>query len=389
MQAMEELGYFSPDGQSCSEIGQWVDSITGFSSEDAVAPLWGSIQVIGPPDVYPIYGNSELTWAPHKNSRDDDEYIQVMFAEPVLVTGVDVYETWNSGFTTRILAFDGQNWVTLWSTSTPVFIEEVRVHNPTLEVSGFLTREIKVHGDCRPSNSSIEIDAIQLRGYSASCGCVEISQWAQTLTDFSSEEPNTLWMASQVLGVSDAYPSSSESMGKAWKQTSSNLGNDEYIQMRYNNHVYVTGVDVYETYRPGSVKNIDAFDGSSWVTLWSNPTPIPTAETAQIFTPVLNTPYVYTNELRVRVDCQAGGVTDSVQLDAVQLRGYSCEQTCELLAQWVQSVADFSSEVSNVDWAATKVIGAPNVHPSYGDLSEAWAQSVKDENQYIQVIKLH
>ncbi|XP_052785546.1 uncharacterized protein LOC128221129 [Mya arenaria] len=49
-----------------------------------------------------------------------------------------------------------------------------------------------------------------------------------------------------------------------------------------------------------------------------------------------------------------------------------------LVFQWVQSVLNFSSEYSNPNWAASQVIGAPDVYPAYGDIGQAWAAASAD-----------
>lgn len=58
----------------------------------------------------------------------------------------------------------------------------------------------------------------------------------------------------------------------------------------------------------------------------------------------------------------------------------------DYVAQWVSEVVEYSSQYDSVHWGADKIIGTPVVYPRYGDIFGAWAQGIRDENQYI-VIK--
>ena len=45
---------------------------------------------------------------------------------------------------------------------------------------------------------------------------------------------------------------------------------------------------------------------------------------------------------------------------------------CTPEMQWVAAVTAFSSQYSEADWAASQVVGAPDVYPSYGDYIGSW-----------------
>jgi hypothetical protein len=73
----------------------WAASVLGVSSEYS-ATSWSAQQVLGPPDVYPATGDNPHAWA----SLEADavtEYIEVGFAQPVVMCELQIYETLNPG----------------------------------------------------------------------------------------------------------------------------------------------------------------------------------------------------------------------------------------------------------------------------------------------------
>jgi hypothetical protein len=71
----------------------WASSVRGFSSQYSQGS-WSAAQVLGPPDVYPAYGDNAKAWA-SLGADDRDEWIEVGFDRPGAISGVEVYETFN------------------------------------------------------------------------------------------------------------------------------------------------------------------------------------------------------------------------------------------------------------------------------------------------------
>lgn len=78
----------------------WATSVIEFSTQYSENG-WSAQQVLGPPDVYPAYGDIVRAWA-SKGADDRDEFIEVGFERPGPVSGVEVYETYNPGAIDRI-----------------------------------------------------------------------------------------------------------------------------------------------------------------------------------------------------------------------------------------------------------------------------------------------
>jgi hypothetical protein len=54
--------------------------------------------------------------------------------------------------------------------------------------------------------------------------------------------------------------------------------------------------------------------------------------------------------------------------------------------QWAATVRGFSSQYSEANWSAQRVLGAPDVYPQHGDLVNAWAsKSADDADEWIEV----
>jgi hypothetical protein len=78
----------------------WATTVIEFSTQYSDNG-WSAQQVLGPPDVYPAYGDIVRAWA-SKGADDRDEFIEVGFARPGLISAVEVYETYNPGAIDRI-----------------------------------------------------------------------------------------------------------------------------------------------------------------------------------------------------------------------------------------------------------------------------------------------
>jgi hypothetical protein len=79
---------------------EWASSVRAVSSEYA-QDRWSAREALGPPDVYPRSGDEPHAWA----SRDPDapfEFIEVGFATPRRVHGIQVVETYSPGAITEV-----------------------------------------------------------------------------------------------------------------------------------------------------------------------------------------------------------------------------------------------------------------------------------------------
>jgi hypothetical protein len=153
------------------------------------------------------------------------------------------------------------------------------------------------------------------------------------------------WQANQLVGEADFYPSYGDT-ALGYDLSAENSGK-EFIEIKFPNPVYVTGFELYETYKPGATYRISTTqkydddntiaccgedfpsggncDGrpacstdTTWNTVWSG-TASNTADTATIFSPNL-CPYAYQTQF-VRLDLDTAAASGWNNFDAAKVFG--------------------------------------------------------------------
>jgi hypothetical protein len=144
-----------------SVISQWVKQVLAFSSEYAG---WPATNVVGPSNTYPQYGDLKTAWAPNAKTGTK-EFLELQFEKPVLITGIEIYETYNPGAIVKIAAKVNNDWVELYSgASQQATLPQVsRIFSPTLK-TGVVSDTIRLDLDTTASQAWSEIDAVKLIG---------------------------------------------------------------------------------------------------------------------------------------------------------------------------------------------------------------------------------
>ena len=83
------------------------------------------------------------------------------------------------------------------------------------------------------------------------------TQWAITATA-SSEYGGGDWSAKQMLGQPDFYPNYGDD-GRAWAPSAINNGL-QWVELGFEEAVYVESVDIYETFNPGAIVKVELID---------------------------------------------------------------------------------------------------------------------------------
>ncbi|KAH3862058.1 speckle-type POZ protein-like [Dreissena polymorpha] len=143
-----------------------------------------------------------------------------------------------------------------------------------------------------------------------------ISQWVHRVNRFSSQYDPSSWNADQVTGPPKVYPKYGDIVG-TWAQGTRN--SDEYIEVEFEEAVYVTGLEIYETYHAGGVKAVKGREQEgAWHTLYTA-SRIENIQSSRVFTPQLESLNIRIKQLRIEVDCTICG--SWVEIDAVKLLG--------------------------------------------------------------------
>ncbi len=143
-----------------------------------------------------------------------------------------------------------------------------------------------------------------------------VEQWAVDV-EATSQYSDGEWSAAQVSGEPDT-PDAGD-FATAWAADSADAG-IEQLTLGYPQAVVPTGIEIYESYNPGAVVTVEAYDidGDAWVVLWEG-----TADTAgqesAVFSPPLTAPDFATTVIRIAVDETA--VEGWNEIDAVKLIG--------------------------------------------------------------------
>jgi hypothetical protein len=142
------------------------------------------------------------------------------------------------------------------------------------------------------------------------------SQWATDATA-SSQYGEDTYSGLQATGPTDT-PNAGD-FGTAWASQDPD-GGVETLELTYEVPVRPTGVAVYESYNPGAITTIEAFNDESgeWVVMYEGEA-APAEEDYRIFTPELTPVDFATTQIRLTLDTSL--VEGWNEIDAVQLFG--------------------------------------------------------------------
>lgn len=144
----------------------------------------------------------------------------------------------------------------------------------------------------------------------------DIKQWAKD-AKVSSELDNT-HLAKQATGPPDAVGAISSK--NAWAPAE-NDNTTEWVELTYTKTVVPTAINIRETFNPGYVTKVEAFDpaASGWVILWQGKDS--TTKPGTFSPPLQKGPE--TNRIRLTIDTS---IPSSNELDAMQLVGHPAAQ---------------------------------------------------------------
>ena len=145
-----------------------------------------------------------------------------------------------------------------------------------------------------------------------------ITQWADTVIDFSTEYDNDSWSAEQALGDPNTFAYGD--ISTAWAPRPSN-GTTEFLTLGFNTAVYANGATIRETYGHGFVTQIDVLDTFDVLhTVWAG-VDTSLAGVVNDFTVNWTQTSYLVKGLKVHVSTDATSSWE--EIDAVQLRGNS------------------------------------------------------------------
>ncbi|XP_071129105.1 TD and POZ domain-containing protein 1-like [Mytilus edulis] len=143
-----------------------------------------------------------------------------------------------------------------------------------------------------------------------------VEQWVSKVLHYSSQYDSQSWPASCVEGKPRVYPKYGDIAG-AWAQKQKDA--NQFIEIEYEEKIYIDKIDIYETYHAGMVKCIKAkHPNGSWVKVWNTPK-VSCITHSRIFSPEFERLSFQSNVLRIEVDCTVAG--NWCEIDAVKISG--------------------------------------------------------------------
>lgn len=176
-----------------------------------------------------------------------------------------------------------------------------------LQVTGVL--QIEVNGSYANDDTPFAL-RVSLEPAGAVAG-----QWAEDATA-SSQYSESGYTALEATGEPNISTPSDNPL--SWTSSETDAGT-ETLELSYKYMVRPTGVAIYESYNPGAVTKVEAYDADAdeWIVLWEGEAP--TDEAMRVFSPPLDAPDFLTNMIRLTL--QTDLVSGWNEIDAVQLQG--------------------------------------------------------------------
>ncbi len=232
---------------SLPEVRQWASNAEATSQYGV--ERWSALQATGEPDTDSC-GDYGSAWASQASTGVDD--LTVYFDEAVYASEINIYQTHNPGSITGvevIPANGGDNFVIPDSADPGTECPGVLI--VTLPEDLPMINGVVIHLDQTIGGSWNEIDAVELVGvYERPTTSIE--QWA-AFAEATSQYGEDGYSATQATGEPNTEGCGDYST--AWASSSS-TGVDDLAVM-FEQAVYPTIVNIYQTYTPGSITGVE------------------------------------------------------------------------------------------------------------------------------------
>jgi speckle-type POZ protein len=142
-----------------------------------------------------------------------------------------------------------------------------------------------------------------------------VHQWVKNIIAFSSQYNSNSWSANKVIGAPQVYPNYGDLTG-TWAQGT--CSSNEWIELEFEQELFVTRLNIYETYHAGAIRRIKLKNRDEWVTVWQVER-VQNIVNSRIFSPELQKTKFKTNKVRLELDCTIAGTW--CEIDAVEMEG--------------------------------------------------------------------
>ncbi len=142
------------------KTAQYVSNIVGYSSQYSDIKYSAS-QLIGQPDVYPVYDDNIAAWAPYYDGNR--EYLELGFANAKSINYIDVYQTYTAGGIDTIYVKNPNTGLfeTVY-TNTASEVDSAQILHVTFPTTAFNVSEIRIAINGTVLSDYAEIDAVAI-----------------------------------------------------------------------------------------------------------------------------------------------------------------------------------------------------------------------------------
>lgn len=301
---------------------QFASSVLSYSSQfDDGSGGWHTTQALGPPDVYPGYGDDGRAWA-SAGQDDHSEYLDVAFTTPARINFVNVYETFAPGAIDTISVKNPNTgeFEPVWTGTAAAAPAVSRLFTATFATTPYPVSQVHIHLNSPAVPDWNEIDAVGIgyRDHLAS------SQWAAGVAGFSSQGSITQFSAAQAVGAPNVFPNYGD-IGSAWSSRFVDAG-PEFLDMFFSTPMPINVVNVVETFHPGALNKVSVKNPTTglWELVWSG-TAAPAPELSRINTISFPEPHFLVSGVLLEFDSPA--VPGYNEVDAVGIGRCSCSSS--------------------------------------------------------------
>jgi PKD repeat protein len=141
-------------------VVQWADSVVAFSSQ--YNPLaWDAKEALGPPTVYPLYGDYQYAWA-SLTPDDQQEFLELHFPSATPINMVQVIETYNPGALTKVSVKNPSThlYQQVWAGTAHALPPASRANTVRFPTTAFAVNEVRLDFDSPAVPDWNEVDAV-------------------------------------------------------------------------------------------------------------------------------------------------------------------------------------------------------------------------------------
>jgi hypothetical protein len=152
---------------------QFASSVINFSSQYS-ATSWSAAQATGTVNTYPNYGDIATAWT-SVSSSGTREYISLGYSNPIQVSQILIYETYNCGAVDTVYLRNSATgtWNMVYSATAQTLTAVARINNVVIATTSYLANGVRLALNNAAIPGWNEIDAVSINNIVQPVGILE------------------------------------------------------------------------------------------------------------------------------------------------------------------------------------------------------------------------